>query len=133
MAIIAATTGTTNISTGEFNGRVNTTGDLDNTPYYVQIVETNGSIEIVESLTGLVLNTINTTPDVVAALNQTTLSALAYDDKSIGATVVVINWNATATGCVLQKIDDTNNNFNDWIVVATDNAVNTGAIGVTPL
>lgn len=133
MSIIAATTGTTNISTGDFNGRVTTGGDLDNTPYYVQIVETNGSIEIVESLTGLVLNTINTTPDVVAALNRTTLSALAYDDKSIGATVVVINWNATGTGCVLQKIDDTNNTFADWIVVATDDIVDTGAIGVTPL
>jgi hypothetical protein len=133
MPIIAAVVGTTNISTGEFNGRITPAGDITNTPYYVQIVETNGSIEVVESLTGLVLTTINTTPAVVAALNQTTLSGAIYDDKSIGATVVVVDWNATGTGCVLQKIDNTNDDYQDWIVVATDGVADTGAIGVNPI
>jgi hypothetical protein len=133
MAILATTTGTTNISTGEFNGRVTTAPAIDNTPYFVQIVETDGSIEIVNSLTGECSFIVNTNTSVVAALAQIDLALDAYTDLFIGTKVSVVDYDGSGDGCTIQKIDTTNGDFQDWIVIATDNTVSTGAIGVNPI
>jgi hypothetical protein len=136
MAITATTTGTTNISTGEFNGRIAIApppAPVDNTPYYVQIVETDGSIEIVNSLTGECSFIINTNTSVVATLAQVDLALDAYTDLFIGTKLSIVDYDGTGDGCTIQKTSTSNGDFADWIVIATDNTVSTGAIGVNPI
>jgi hypothetical protein len=133
MATPATTTGQrTNISTGALNGR-GFTSNIQ-TPYYVQLVQADGSIEIVDSLTGNLLQKNYTVPTVVAALNQATLATAAYADLFPGATVLVQNYNATGSACSIQKIaKSTISTFTDWRVLSTADAVDTGAIAANPI
>lgn len=133
MAIPASTSGQRNIiSTGALNGRGFTTNIQ--APYYVQIVQADGSIEIVDSLSGNCFFKVSTVATVVAALNQATLATAAYADLFPGATILVQNYNSTSRGCTIQKIaKSTISNYNDWRIVASDDVGSTGSIGNKPI
>lgn len=72
-------------------------------------------------------------PIVATALAQVTLSTAPYVDLAIGSSVAVVNYNATAQGCTLVKINLANGNSNDWVVVATTSTLDTGTIGTNPI
>lgn len=130
----AATTNVTNISVGALNARTGASiGDLDNSPYYVQIVEAEGAIEIVNSLTKLVVYKMETIAKAVAALTQVTLALPQYVALGIGVTLSVVDYDATGEGCTIQKIDTTNGDYQDWMVIATTDKLSTGTIGVSPI
>ena len=130
----AATTNVTNISVGALNARTGAAiGDVDNSPYYVQIVEAEGAIEIVNSLTKQVVYKMETIAKAVAALTQVTLALPQYVALGIGVTLSVVNYDATGEGCTIQKIDTTNGDYQDWMVIATTDKVSTGTIGVSPI
>lgn len=130
----AATTNVTNISVGALNARTGAAiGDVDNSPYYVQIVEAEGAIEIVNSLTKQVVYKMETIAKAVAALTQVTLALPQYVALGIGVTLSVVDYDATGEGCTIQKIDTTNGDYQDWMVIATTDKASTGTIGVSPI
>lgn len=133
MATPATTTGQrTNISTGALNGR-GFTSNIQ-TPYYVQLVQADGSIEIVDSLTGNLLQKNYTVPTVVAALAQATLATAAYAELFPGATVLVQNYDGSGESCAIQKIaKSTISTYTDWRVISTTDAPSTGGIGSNPI
>lgn len=130
----AATTNVTNISVGALNGRTGAAiGDVDNKPYYVQIVESEGAIEIVDSLTKQVVYKMETIAKAVAALTQANLALVQYTALSVGTTLAVEDYDGTGEGCTIQKVSTTNGDYQDWMVIATTAKASTGTIGVSPI
>jgi hypothetical protein len=130
----AATTNVTNISVGALNARTGAAiGDVDNAPYYVQIVESDGSIEIVNSLTKQVVYKMKTIAEKALVANQAFFALAPQVALSIGTTLAIVNYNATGEGCTVQKIDTTNGDYQDWMVISTTAKASTGTIGVNPI
>jgi hypothetical protein len=71
-------------------------------------------------------------PNSVGALSQATLALAQYVDAVLGTTLCVIDYNATGDGCAIVKNSTTNGDYQDWIVLATENAASTGHIGDNP-
>ena len=127
----AATQDTIILTTGDLNGR-NVAGELDNSPYFVQINTANASIEVVDSRTGLLLGSIKTVTSPTATANQASFATAPYIAYPIGTTLSVVNYNATTFGCTVQKVSNATGTFADWIIVATEAKDSTGGIGTNP-
>lgn len=123
-----------NLSTGTLNGKTNSTGVPVNFPnYYVQWAFGINKLELVDAATDLVLASLSLIPTVAPALAQAGLALVPYIDLAIGSQIMVTNWNATGFGCIIQKVSDTTNDFNDWRVVSTGTKGSTGDVGSTPI
>lgn len=72
-------------------------------------------------------------PAVVAALSQATLATAPYVALPVGSSLAVVDYDATATGCMLVKTTLANGTFLDWIVTSTTGTLGTGTIGVNPI
>lgn len=127
----AATQDTIILTTGDLNGR-NVAGELDNSPYFVQINTANASIEVVDSRTGLLLGSVRTVSTKTLALAKADLATAPYIALPIGTMLSVVNYAATGTGCTMQKTTDTNSTFADWMIIASDAKADTGGIGTNP-
>lgn len=127
----AATEDTIILSTGDLNGR-NVAGEIDNSPYFVQLNTANASIEVVDSRTGLLLGSVKTVTTPVATANQASFATAPYIAYPIGTTLSIVNYNATTFGCTVQKVSDAAGTFADWRIVATEAKASTGGIGTTP-
>lgn len=127
-------TNTVNLNSGVFNGKTNAGGTPENIPaYYVQWCYGIGSLELVDSQLDLVVAEMSLIPKEVAALAQAGLALVPYIDYTVGKTIMVIDWNATGFGVIIQKVADVANNFNDWRVISTGTKASTGDVGDLPL
>lgn len=129
----ATTTNVVSLSTGVLNGRDDNSGAPDNSPYYLQWAIGLSRIELVDSRTGTILNTLSLLPRIDAAANQAALTGVTYTSLPVGSQVLVQNWNATGFGVIIQKKADTTGTFADWIVVSTGTKASTGDVGQNPL
>lgn len=130
----AATTNVTVISVGALNARTGATIDeKDNKPYYVQIVESEAAIEIVDQLSGEVAYRLDLVSKAVAGLDQATLALPQYVALPVGTTLSVVDYNTTGEGCTIQKVSTANGDYQDWMVIATTAKASTGTIGVNPI
>jgi len=70
---------------------------------------------------------------IVNAIDQ----AYFADSKGVNlgtfTIMIVFDYNASGNGCTLIKKSTNNANFEDWIIMATDSVVDTGAIGDNPI
>jgi hypothetical protein len=68
----------------------------------------------------------------VAAANRATLATPTYINYPIGFQVYVLNYNATAKGCSIEKKSIAAGTFADWIVTGTEATISTGGFGAVP-
>jgi hypothetical protein len=68
----------------------------------------------------------------VPALAQAGLAAPPYTNYPVGIVAYVLNYDATAKGCAIQKTADSNSNYLDWTVIATESTTDTGGFGQNP-
>lgn len=130
--MVAATSNTVNVSTGSVNGR-NVAGDIINTPYFIQVNTVNNSIEVVEQLTGLVLNVIKTISTKVLAAVQADFATAPYVAYGIGTTLSIVDYKATGFGFTVQKTSTVAGTFADWMILSTDSKASTGGTGTSPI
>ena len=74
-----------------------------------------------------------TVPATVAGLNQANLALAQYVDAAVGTMLMVVDYNATGTGCTIVKTTVANGDYQDWFILATDGLADTGAIGTNPI
>jgi hypothetical protein len=123
-----------NLSTGALNGKTNSTGVPVNFPnYFVQWAFELNKLELVDPTTDTVLAELSLIPTEVAALAQAGLALAPYIDYPVGKQIMVINWNATGFGVIIQKVADVANDFNDWRVVSTGTKASTGDVAQKPI
>ena len=79
------------------------------------------------------LGAISSLPAIVGALTQVTLALAQYVDLAVGTTLIVQNYDATTDACTIVKLSLANGDYQDWVVMATDNALSSGAIGQQPI
>lgn len=72
-------------------------------------------------------------PALVGGLAQVTLALAQYVDLAVGTTLIVQNYDATTDACTIVKLSLANGDYQDWVVLATDNALSSGAIGQNPI
>jgi hypothetical protein len=72
-------------------------------------------------------------PALVGGLAQVTLALAQYVDSAVGTTYIVQNYDATTDACTIVKLSLANGDYQDWFVLATDNALSSGAIGQNPI
>lgn len=79
------------------------------------------------------LNVALPTPVAIAggAMNQASFAAGIYESIAIGAVVCINNYNATGVGATVQRISNANDTYEDWLILATEDALSTGNIGST--
>lgn len=123
-----------NLSTGALNGKTNSTGVPVNFPnYFVQWAFELNKLELVDPTTDTILAELSLIPTEVAALAQAGLALAPYIDYPVGKQIMVINWNATGFGVIIQKVADVANDFNDWRVVSTGTKASTGDVAQKPI
>lgn len=66
-----------------------------------------------------------------AALNQASFAGGAYETIAMGTIVCVVNYNATGKGVTVQRVNNANDSYKDWLIIATEDATSTGHIGST--
>lgn len=72
-------------------------------------------------------------PAIVGGLDQVTLALAQYVDLAVGATLLVQDYNTSGDACTIVKLTLTYGTYKDWVVMATDNVLSSGAIGQAPL
>jgi hypothetical protein len=72
-------------------------------------------------------------PATVGGLVQANLSLAQYVDAAVGTIYMVVDYNATGTGCTLVKTTLANGDYQDWFILASDGIADTGAIGTNPI
>jgi len=130
--MVAAVINTVNVSTGPADGR-NVAGDINNTPYFVQINTANASIEVVDQLTGLVLNVIKTISTKVLAAVQADFATAPYVAYGIGTTLSIVDYKTSGFGFTVQKTSIAAGTFADWMILSTDSKASTGGTGTSPI
>lgn len=73
--------------------------------------------------------TASNLPSAVGGLDQATLSLTQYVDLPVGSILCVVDYNTTGDGVTLVKISSTNGDYQDYIILATENPASTGHIG----
>jgi hypothetical protein len=77
--------------------------------------------------------TASNLPSSVGGLNQATLSLAQYVDLPIGSILAVIDYATSGDGATIVKISSTNGDYQDYIILATENPASTGHIGQSPI
>jgi len=72
-------------------------------------------------------------PNNVGGLFQVTLALAQYVDAVLGTTLCVVDYDGSGFGVTLVKNTTANGDYQDWIIVATDNVLATGGIGTNPI
>lgn len=107
---------------------------LFNTNFQVMYLDTTtNEIVFIDSKTNVKSATIGNLTSVVAALNQATFATAPYIAMTVGTTIAVKNYNATAKSCVVQKISVAAGTYEDWIIISTEAVASTGANGYNPI
>lgn len=101
----------------------------------VKYDDVNNEIVIYNNVTAAVTARVGQAKptSIVAAANAATLATAPYIAMGIGTMKTIVNYNATAKGCTIQKLATAAGTAADWKVIATDDKADTGAIGVTPI
>lgn len=69
---------------------------------------------------------------VVASATRASFATDAYKLAPAGTQIAVTNYNTTGSGCVVFKYRNTQNTYEDWIILSTADGADTGAIGANP-
>jgi hypothetical protein len=72
-------------------------------------------------------------PALVGGLAQVTLALAQYVDLAVGTTLLVQDYDTSGDACTIVKLSLQSGNYQDWIIMATDNALSSGAIGQSPI
>ena len=118
---------------------VNTTG-FNNTFVSVFYDDVANTLVFINDKTGATVATIggvalttNLVAQVVAAAAQAYFATAPVVAFGIGKIICVQDYDTSGDAATFQKISTSNGNFNDWIVIATDNVASSGAIGSSPI
>ena len=128
---------------------------IDNSVNYVKIsayddTEFIGAEHVIQLATSFQSVTLTPTTDSSWSANTTLGNAPVFvkvndvidqsyfaDAKAVNlgtfTTMLVSDYNASGKGCTLIKISTDNSDYTDWNILATDSAVDTGAIGQNPI
>jgi hypothetical protein len=82
------------------------------------------------SVNGVELGTI---PIIVTDIGQASLVDPIYTVLPVGSVLAVQDYAGVSAGCTLFKTTIQNENYQDWIVIATTNVAATGNIGFNPI
>jgi hypothetical protein len=74
-----------------------------------------------------------TIPIVVTVIGQASLVDPIYTVLPVGSVLAVQDYAGVGAGCTLFKTTILNENYQDWIVIATTNVGATGNIGFNPI
>jgi hypothetical protein len=72
-------------------------------------------------------------PAIVGGLAQVTLALAQYVDLAVGTTLIVQDYDTSGDACTIVKLSLASGDYQDWYVMATDNVLSSGAIGVNPI
>jgi len=89
------------------------------------------TIQLIDSANAVIAN-VGSTYLVDALVNQVDFASATYVDYGIGTIVLTPDYAGSGDGGAFVKTDTTNGDFNDWLVLSTENAASTGDTGTTP-
>lgn len=77
--------------------------------------------------------TASNLPSSVGGLDQSTLALAQYVDLPVGSILAVTDYATSGDGATLVKISSTSGDYQDYIILATENPASTGHIGQSPI
>lgn len=85
--------------------------------------------------TSWAVNAVTETPFIggsIAAISQATFALAQYVALPIGWTGYVLDYDGSGFGCAVTKTSVANGDYQDWLVVATEDTASTGGFGQNP-
>jgi hypothetical protein len=72
-------------------------------------------------------------PELILAASQVSFINPIYTNLPMGTTLTISDYNTTNASCTLVKKYLSNDNYQDWIIIATTDQLATGKIGDSPI